>query len=93
MSVLVRIAKQKAILRGAEWRCALVSLEADLNRFTRDWVHRKARPEELAGDLENSISDAVALHFHGKVLLRTSPRKELTKKRYFRLRQMDLFEF
>lgn len=92
MAVLVRIGKQKAILRGAEWRCACVPLETDLNRFTRGWVQREARSEELSGNLEEAIGEAVVRRFHGKVMIRTSPGKESNKMRYFRLRQLDLFE-
>ncbi len=92
MAVLVRIGKQKAILRGAEWRCALVSLEQDLNQFTRRWVQRDAPSEQLQGNLEQAISQAVASHFEGKVLLSTHPAKVRTRKQYFQLRQLSLFD-
>jgi len=91
MGVIVRIGKQKAILRGAEWRCAVASLEADLNRFTRNWVQRDALDTELAGNLEEAISKAVVHQFDGKVILRAIPRADVTQKRYFRLRQLSLF--
>lgn len=92
MGVLLRIGKQKAILRGAEWRCALAPLEAELNAFTKTWVQREARSEELTGDLEAAISRAVVGRYQGKILMRTQPRAEQTQRRYFHLRQLDLFD-
>lgn len=89
---MVRIGKQKAFLRGAEWRCASTPLEEELNRFTRSWVQREAPTDDLGADLEQAITREVAAHFQGKVLLRVNPRDASVEKRYFRLRQLDLFE-
>jgi hypothetical protein len=92
VAVLVRIGKQKAILRDAQWRCALASLEADLNQFTKRWVQREAVAEELRGDLEQAISLAVADRYSAKVLLRTNPVKRGSRNQYFQLRQLNLFD-
>lgn len=92
MGVLLRIGRQKAILRGAEWRCALPSLEEQLNGFTRAWVHRDAQREELSGDMEAAIAQAVAAKFGGRVLLRSRPRAQAIQQRYMHLRQMSLFD-
>lgn len=92
MSVLLRIDKYKAILRGAEWRCAHVPLEETLNRFTRQWVQREADSSELQGDLEERIATAVARRFQGRVGIRVSSEKRGNQRQYLNLRQLDLFD-
>jgi hypothetical protein len=92
MSVLLRIDKHKAILRGAEWRCAYAPLEDALNRFTRQWVQREADSSELQGDLEDRIANAVARRFAGRVGLRVNSEKRVNQRQYLNLRQLDLFD-
>jgi hypothetical protein len=92
VSVLLRIDKYKAILRGGEWRCASTPLEEALNRFTRHWVQREAESGELQSNLEDQIAAAVARRFHGRVGLRLSSQERLNQQRYMDLRQLDLFD-
>ncbi|MDZ7639949.1 MAG: hypothetical protein U5J83_17155 [Bryobacterales bacterium] len=92
MSVLLRIDKHKAILRGAEWRCAYTPLEEALNSFTRQWVQREAGSAELQGNLEERIAGAVAKRFHGRVGLRVASEKRTNQREYINLRQLDLFD-
>jgi hypothetical protein len=92
VSVLLRIEKHKAILRGAEWRCAFGPLEEELNRFTRHWVQREADSAELQGDLEDRIADAAARRFGGRVGLRVNAAKRVNRRRYVNLRQLNLFD-
>jgi hypothetical protein len=91
MSVLLRIDKHKAILRGAEWRCAYAPLEEELNRFTRSWVQRDAELSQLNGDLEEAIASEVARRFDGRVGLRVGNPRRINLRRYHNLRQLDLF--
>lgn len=93
MSVLVRIGKHKAILRGAEWRCASASLEEDLNQFTRHWVRNEARSEDLAGNIEDTVAAAATERFGCRILLRVGTSPKASQKRYFPLRQYSLFDF
>lgn len=92
MSVLLRIDKYKAILRGGEWRCASAPLEEALNRFTRHWVQREAEIGELQDNLEDRIAAEVARRFRGRVGLRLSPQESLNQRQYLNLRQLDLFD-
>lgn len=92
MSVLVRIGKHKAILRGAEWRSASKNLEDDLNLFTRQWIQLEADSMDLAGNIEHVVALTVAERYGGKVLLKVDARLETTQKRYFPLRQFNLFD-
>lgn len=93
MSVLVRIGKSKAILRGGEWLCAAPELEEALNHFTRHWVQRGAENSDLQGNLEDSIAEAAARRFGGKVTLRLDSRDRIHQRKYFQLRQLNLFDY
>lgn len=92
MSVLVRIGKHKAILRGAEWRSASKSLEEDLNHFTRQWIQTEADSTDLTGNIEQAVAATVVERYGGKVLLKVDARVETSQKRYFPLRQFNLFD-
>lgn len=92
MSVLLRIDKYKAILRGGEWRCASAPLEEELNRFTRYWVQREADSGELQGNLEDRIAAAAARRFRGRVGLQLSSQEKGNHRRYLNLRQFNLFD-
>lgn len=92
MSVLLRIGKNKAILRGGEWRCSSAPLEEALNRFTRQWVQREASSSELKGNLEDRIADAAARRFEGRVALRLDSQARAHQRQYLNLRQLNLFD-
>lgn len=92
MSVLLRIGKNKAILRGGEWLCASTQLEEELNRFTRRWVQRDAHTTQLQGNLEDRIAEAVAQRFGGRIGLRLDPQGRRHDRHYLKLRQLNLFD-
>ncbi|MCC7341202.1 MAG: hypothetical protein IT170_08955 [Bryobacterales bacterium] len=92
MSVLLRIGKNKAILRGGEWRSASVPLEEALNGFTRRWVQREAQSAELQGDLEHRIAAAAAQRFQGRIGLQLDSEVRLNQRQYLNLRQLHLFD-
>jgi len=92
VSVLIRVNKQKAILRGAEWRSASSVLEADLNNFTRLWVRTQATSEDLAGNIEDALVKAVVEQYDARILGRIHTKVASTQKRYFPLRQFSLFD-
>ncbi|MCW5977650.1 MAG: hypothetical protein KIT09_06215 [Bryobacteraceae bacterium] len=88
MGVLIRVGKNKAILRRGMWLAADARLEAMLNARTASWIAQTGGPPLQAEDHESSVADEVARQVGGRVLRRVP---SLTSARtYIRMRQLRL---
>jgi hypothetical protein len=92
MSVLIRVGKQKAILRCGQWLSADPDLEQLLNLRTRLWIQRTGGPAALDQDQEGTVAREMAGQFGGRVLLRVRTRARGTTAVFIRYRQLE-FEF
>lgn len=92
MSVLIRVGRQKAILRCGQWRSADPHLEQLLNSRTRLWIQRTGGPAVPDKDQEGTVAREIARQFGGRVLLCVSARTRGSAAVFVRYRQLE-FEF
>jgi hypothetical protein len=91
VSVLLKIGRQKAILRRAKWICASKGLENMLNGYSEKWVRELADVSDLRGDLEYAIAREVARKFNGHIRAHIPSRRLPSHRAYSNLRQLELF--
>ena len=91
MSVLVRIGKQKAILRDGVWVCADRRLEQLLNSTTDTWIRETGGPPVGDRDHEGTVAAEISRRFGGHMLLRVKPSARQAVRVYISRRQLGLF--
>lgn len=92
MSVLVRIGKQKAILRAGFWVCASSQLEHELNSETQRWIRETGGPSIRERDQEGHVAAEIAKRFGGRVTLHMRTRSRRSAAVFFAQRQLQ-FDF
>ncbi len=92
MSVLIRVGKQKAILRKGSWLAADLRLEKRLNTETRRWFQATGGPACSDEDQEGAVAREIARRFGGRVLLHLPSRAASNARAYVRHRQLE-FDF
>lgn len=92
MSVLIRVGKQKAILRKGSWLAADLALERRLNVETRRWIQKTGGPRLSENDQEGAVAREIARRFGGRVLLHLRSRASSDARAYLRHRQLE-FDF
>ena len=90
MSVLVRIGKQKAILRRGEWLCSDPRLESLLNTATTSWIQQTGGPPVVDRDHERTVAKEIVRKFGGRIVLRIRPSTKQTARIYISRRQWAL---
>lgn len=88
MGVLIRVGKQKAILRRGRWLAADASLEALLNTRTSSWIAETGGPPLQSKDQESAVATEMARQVGGRVLMHVPALR--SSKIYIRLRQLRL---
>lgn len=92
MSVLIRVGKQKAILRKGSWLAADLALERRLNAETRSWIQATGGPRLSENDQEGAVAREIARRFGGRILLHLRSLASSDARAYLRHRQLE-FDF
>jgi hypothetical protein len=92
MSVLIRVGKQKAILRAGSWLAADPRLERRLNAQMRRWFQTTGGPALVDDDQEGAVAREIARQLGGRVLLQVRSRSPSHARAYIRHRQLA-FDF
>lgn len=90
MSVLVRFAKQKAILREGVWLCADTRLERDLNEETASWIRQTGGPSLSDPDQELAVAKGIAERRSGKILVHVRAQSPGATQPFLQHRQLQL---
>lgn len=90
MGVVVKVGRQRAILRGGEWRCADARVESMLNDTMQAWIEECGGPSLSSPDPETDAAEAVAGRVDGRVLLSVPANPRQAHRVYFARRQYRL---
>jgi hypothetical protein len=89
--VLIRINKQKAILRSGVWRCADPQTEQLLNSATEAWILQTGGPPVSDSNPERTLAAQVVPSLGGRILLQVRGKQLEARRAFFARRQMKLF--
>lgn len=90
MSVLVRFAKQKAILREGAWICADIKLERELNLETAAWIRDTGGPSLSDPDQELAVARGMAERRNGRILVHVPAQSPDASETFLQHRQLQL---
>ena len=89
MSVLVRLGRRAAILRGGKWISADSTLEYQLNTYTSSWFQQGRAPWH-AKDQERAVAEEIAREFGGRVTMHVPTRRKASERYFLNQRQLKL---
>jgi len=91
MSVLVRIGRNKAILRLGYWVSADPAVERLLNETMESWIRQTGGPPLSHPDHERFVATEIATQVGGRVMLRLKPSNKHAARVFAQKRQLKLF--
>ncbi|MBL0156160.1 MAG: hypothetical protein IPP47_03470 [Bryobacterales bacterium] len=91
MGIVVRIEKQKALLREGVWRCADLALEQRLNDLTAAWIVETGKPAIGAQDPEREVASEMIRRLDGVILYHSPTKGREASRHFFKKRQLSLF--
>jgi hypothetical protein len=93
MGVVLKVGRQRAFLRGGEWRCADPVLETQLNQTLQSWIEECGGPALSSADPEADAAREVARRVSGKILMSVPANRRQSQRDYFARRQYKLAFF
>lgn len=93
MGVVLKVGRQRAFLRGGEWRCADPSLEVRLNETLQSWIEESGGPPLSSQDPEADAAREVARRMQGRILMSVPANRRQSQRDYFARRQYKLAFF